>query len=422
MDEQLVAQTRAGYDAAASAYAQNLRDTSFEAGIDMAMIDHFIAQLPVAPAVLDAGCGNGRMLTYLREKVASATLSGADLSDNMLSAAKERNTDADLFQADLAALPYADDSFDGILAWYSIIHTPPHELGMIFAEFRRVLRPGGVLLVGYQTGTGQADRGARGKSNPIDAEAAARTVLRTDTAILSWPRTGQIRSTLPVLLAARRSMDGQRTANRNALTALLRTIDLGSDAWRPLTDKQIASIAAWRHHPSDDIDRLIARGGAVRLARDVIDLTGKLQANHDALRLHVSALAPSVLNIAGVGPVSAAVFLTAYSHVGRVRSEAAFASLAGAAPIAASSGNTSRHRLNGHGDRRLNSALETVARVGLSYDPDTRAYKQRRLAEGKTTREVKRMLKRYIARQIYRHLTAALTTGWTHPAQRSDQQ
>lgn len=255
----------------------------------------------------------------------------------------------------------------------------------------------------------RADRGARGKSDPIDAEDAARAVLRTDTAMLSWPRSGKIRSALRVLLAARRSMDGQRTASRNALTALLRTIDLGIDARRPLTDKQIASIAAWRHHPSDDIDRLIARDEAVRLARDVIDLTGKLEANQDALRLHVSALAPSVLDIAGVGPVSAAVFLTAYSHVGRVRSEAAFASLAGAAPIPASSGNTSRHRLNRHGDRRLNSALETVARVRLSYDADTRVYKQRRLAEGKTAREVKRMLKRYIARQIYRHFTATMT-------------
>lgn len=257
----------------------------------------------------------------------------------------------------------------------------------------------------------RVDRGSRGKSDPIDAEAAARAVLRTDTALLSWPRSGKIRSALRVLLAARRSMDTQRTASRNALTALLRTINLGIDVRHPLTDMQIASIAAWRHHPSDDIDMLIARAETVRLARDVIELTGKLATNHDALRQYVSALAPTVLNIAGVGPVSAAVFLTAYSHVGRVRSEAAFASLAGAAPVPASSGNTSRHRLNRHGDRRLNWALETVARVRLSYDPDTRAYKQRRLAEGKTGKEIKRMLKRYIARQIYRHLTVALTTG-----------
>jgi len=131
------------------------------------------------------------------------------------------------------------------------------------------------------------------------------------------------------------------------------------------------------------VDKVIARAEAVRLARDVIDLTVKLEANHDALRQYVSALAPTMLDIAGVGPVSAAVFLTAYSHAGRVRSEAAFASLAGAAPIPASSGNTNRHRLNRHGDRRLNSALETVARVRLSYDPDTRAYKQRRLAKGR---------------------------------------
>lgn len=257
----------------------------------------------------------------------------------------------------------------------------------------------------------RADRGARGKSDPIDAEAAARAVLRTDIAMLSWPRTGKIRSALRILLAARRSMDGQRTASRNALTALLRTTNLGVDARRPLTDTQITSITAWRHHSSDDIDKAIARTEAVRLARDVIDLTGKLKANHDALRQYVSALAPSVLDIAGVGSVSAAVFLTAYSHAGRIRSEAAFASLAGAAPIPASSGNTNRHRLNRHGDRRLNSALETVARVRLSYDPDTRAYKQRRLAEGKTTREVKRVLKRYIARQIYRHLTATSTAS-----------
>ncbi|WP_460521514.1 transposase, partial [Humibacter antri] len=111
----------------------------------------------------------------------------------------------------------------------------------------------------------------------------------------------------------------------------------------------------------------------------------------------------------GVGPVTAAVFLTAYSHPGRVRDEAAFAALAGASPIPASSGNTTRYRLNRNGDRQLNSALDVVARVRLSNDPDTRAYKQRRLAEGKTAREIRRILKRYIARQIYRTLATNIT-------------
>ena len=253
------------------------------------------------------------------------------------------------------------------------------------------------------------DRGARGKSDSIDAEAAARTVLRSETTTLTWPRSGRVRSALRVLLAARRSMDGQRTADRNVLTALLRTIELGMDARRPLTDRQIATIAGWRQRPGDTIDRAVGRIEAVRLAQDVLHLTALLKANLDALEEQILALAPTLLEVPGVGPVSAAVFLTAYSHPGRVHSEAAFASLAGAAPIPASSGNTSRHRLNRHGDRRLNSALETVARVRLSYDADTRAYKQRRLAEGKTSKEIKRMLKRYIARQIYRHLTTAMT-------------
>ncbi|MCE0459681.1 IS110 family transposase [Curtobacterium flaccumfaciens] len=253
----------------------------------------------------------------------------------------------------------------------------------------------------------RTDRGSRGKSDPIDAEAAARTILRTDTAALAWPRAGKLRSALRVLLVARRSMDGQRTADRNALTALLRIIDLVIDARRLLTDAQVAAIAGWRARGSEGIDRATARSEAVRLARNVLELTDRLASNLDALRQHVTELASGLLESRGVGPVSAAVLLTAYSHPGRVRNEAAFASLAGAAPIPASSGNTTRHRLNRHGDRRLNSALETVARVRLSCDPDTRAYKQRRLAEGKTTREIKRMLKRYIARQIYRQLTAS---------------
>lgn len=198
MDERLVEQTRAGYDAAATAYAESLRDTSFEAGIDLAMIDHFMTQLPAAATVLDAGCGTGRMLTYLHERDASMVLAGADLSANMLAKAKERELDADLVQADLTALPYADDAFDGILAWYSIIHTPPHALGTIFAELQRVLRPGGVVLLGYQAGTGdRAIKRPYGQpteltaflhSSPYVREALTTVGLSTDTALDRAPR------------------------------------------------------------------------------------------------------------------------------------------------------------------------------------------------------------------------------------------
>jgi transposase len=102
--------------------------------------------------------------------------------------------------------------------------------------------------------------------------------------------------------------------------------------------------------------------------------------------------------------VTAAILLTVYSHHGRVRSEAAFAALAGVSPIPASSGNTVRHRLNRHGDRQLNQVLDIIARSRMGFDPATRAYVARRTEEGKSRREIRRCLKRIIARQLYRKI------------------
>ena len=98
--------------------------------------------------------------------------------------------------------------------------------------------------------------------------------------------------------------------------------------------------------------------------------------------------------------------LTAWSHLGRIRSESAFASLAGVNPIPASSGNTVRHRINRGGDRRLNRALHMAVVTRMRMDPRTRAYVERRTAEGRTIREIRRCLKRYLAREIYRRLNS----------------
>lgn len=252
-------------------------------------------------------------------------------------------------------------------------------------------------------------RSGKGKTDAWDAESAARSVLSGDLTALGWPRAGKLRSALRVLLTARRAIDTRRTSDRNALTALLRTIGLGLDVRRPLTDRQVSLVASWRARPTDDIEQAVARSEAVRLARSVLELTEQLAQNHVALQQHVAELAPALLDTRGVGPVTAAVFLTVYSHPGRVRDEAAFASLAGVAPIPASSGNTIRHRLNRRGDRRLNSALDIVARTRMAHDPATRAYVERRRAEGRTPREIKRSLKRYIARQIYRQLSTTMS-------------
>jgi transposase len=122
------------------------------------------------------------------------------------------------------------------------------------------------------------------------------------------------------------------------------------------------------------------------------------------LTVLVRAAAPWLLEVPGVGPLSAAQVLVSWSHAGRFRSEAAFAALAGTNPIPASSGQVTRYRLNRGGDRQLNRALHTILLVRLRTDPDTRAYMTRRTAEGKTRRDAKRCLRRVIARQLFRLL------------------
>ena len=125
-----------------------------------------------------------------------------------------------------------------------------------------------------------------------------------------------------------------------------------------------------------------------------------------AISALVRAWQPELLSRCWVGPIVAATVLCAWSHPGRCGSDAAFAMLGGAAPIPASSGQTVRVRLNRSGDRQLNQALHLVVLTRLRYDPATRAYAARRRAQGKTNREIRRCLVRYVARQLYRLLEA----------------
>ena len=125
----------------------------------------------------------------------------------------------------------------------------------------------------------------------------------------------------------------------------------------------------------------------------------------------VHAVAPWLLELPGMGPISAGQVLVSWSHAGRLRSEAAFAALAGVSPIPASSGQVTRHRLNRGGDRQLNRALHTVALVRLRDDPETRAYAARRRTEGKSPREIRRCVKRAIARQLFKLLECYGSVG-----------
>jgi transposase len=250
-----------------------------------------------------------------------------------------------------------------------------------------------------------------GKSDHLDAEAAARSVIGRDYDTLARPRQAGPRAALRVLLASRLIIDQQRTANRNALTALLRGIDLGVDARKPLTDAQVRAIAAWHTGRTASADALvIARREARRLAVTVLEQTELLKDNHRQLHRLTEQLAPGLQDVPGLGPVTAAIIVCAYSHRGRVRSEAAFAALGGIAPLPASSGNTSRHRLSRSGDRQLNRAFDIAVRTRMSYDPTTRAYVARRRAEGRSNREIRRCLKRYVCRSVFRQLQTSITT------------
>ncbi len=149
---------RVAYDAVARDYAKHLPDTRAETSMDLAMVDAFadaVATSSTAARVLDAGCGTGRMSRYLADS--HCDVEGVDLSPGMIEMACHFHPDLKFGVGSLNALAYPDNYFDGVLLWYSIIHTPPVDHDRIFAEAGRVLRSGGHILIGTQSGYGVRD-------------------------------------------------------------------------------------------------------------------------------------------------------------------------------------------------------------------------------------------------------------------------
>lgn len=145
------------YDTVAADYAENIPDTGAEAPIDLAMVDMFLAKVRHAGGgeILDAGCGAGRMSRYIADRGAAVT--GVDLSPGMVAMARRDHPDLTFTVGTLQDLPYRDDTFAGILLWYSTIHATLLEQPPIFADVTRVLRPGGHVLIGFQSGEGDRD-------------------------------------------------------------------------------------------------------------------------------------------------------------------------------------------------------------------------------------------------------------------------
>lgn len=243
------------------------------------------------------------------------------------------------------------------------------------------------------------------KSDPLDAIRAAREALARPR--LGSPRRHGDRQALSVLLAARRSaVEAAGDAERQVFGLVIAAPDTIRDRLRDRKMPAMLATAAHLRIPTHSDPETATTITVLRtLARRARTLAAEAASHEKAILAIVRSWRPDLLDQLGIGPIVAATVLCAWSHPGRIHSEAAFAMLAGVAPIPANSGQvTTRHRLNRHGDRQLNRALHTITLVRTRTDPATRDYVARRTAEGKTMREIRRCLKRYIARDLYRLL------------------
>jgi transposase len=252
--------------------------------------------------------------------------------------------------------------------------------------------------------TPRAERRLRGKDDSLDAARTARAALASET--LARPRSGARREALRLLLVARRSaVDVRREALGQLRGVIVTAPDQLREKLRGLpVGRLLERCSRLRRSSSASADELATRLVLRSLARRIDAATREAAELERELLGHVRALAPRLLDEPGVGPIVAAQLIVAWSHHGRLRSEAAFARLAGVAPVPASSGQTVRHRLSRGGDRQLNRALHTVVLHRRQHDPATQAYIERRVSEGKSKRDATRLLKRYLARHLYRLL------------------
>jgi transposase len=242
------------------------------------------------------------------------------------------------------------------------------------------------------------------KSDELDAVRAARQALSRQH--LAAPRARGDREAMRVLLAARAGAVVARTKAIGQIKALIVNAPeaLRDQLRRGTTDQQLDRCSRLRTLPTHSIEHRATVRAIRSVARRALFLEAEAAEHESALEDLVATACPELLDLPGVGVITAAQFLVSWSRSGRIRNEAAFAALAGVAPTPASSGHTTRYRLNYFGDRQLNHALHTVALSRLQHHQNTKAYAARRIGEGKSPREIKRCLKRAIARKIYRVL------------------
>jgi transposase len=248
-----------------------------------------------------------------------------------------------------------------------------------------------------------------GKSDAIDAVRAARELLARPAP--ARMRADGDREALRLLMCDRDNAVASCKTARTVLASVIVTAPASvREQLRQLPrDRRARECAALTCPPGADRHTRVLHQTLAHLGQRILVLAKTAADLEKQITVIVEDMAPGLVAAEpGLGPLTAAQILLSFSHAGRIRSEAAFAMLSGTAPVPVSSGRFDRHRLNRLGDRQLNRALTTIAVSRMRSHPPTLAYVQRRIAEGKSRREARRCIKRYLARHLYRSLTSQL--------------
>ncbi len=275
-------------------------------------------------------------------------------------------------------------AIEGTGSYGTALHRDLHAGGSEVIEIRAVRRARG-----------------RNKNDTNDAIDMARTALSQDTH--AAPRTGEIREALAIYVSARAADVKTRTRLSNQLKALIVAAEPAlRERLRSLSTTMQIRTARTLRTPKNTGPAQSARIHKLReIATQITALTAVIDNDEKRLDKLTAEHAAPLRDIYGVGPINGAQILITFSHPGRFRSHAAFAAIAGTSPLEASSGRTTRHRLNRTGDRQLNAAIHRIVLTRTGKHALTDAYISRRTTEGKTPKEINRCLKRYLTRQLY---------------------
>ena len=275
--------------------------------------------------------------------------------------------------------------------------------GSYGAGILRHLADAGVAVVEVDR-PDRAERRRKGKSDTLDAEAAARAALAGRRISVPKAKSGMVESLRVLRLTRATAVKARRVALQLLRNQIVSAADEVRDPLRHLTRLQLIRVCAAARPDSGGVrDPVIGTRLALRaLARRIIELDDEVAALDELIEPLVREINPALVGALGVGvEIAGQLLVTAGDNPERMRSEAGFAMLCGVAPLPASSGKICRHRLNRGGDRAANSALHLAVITRMRLDERTKAYVARRTADGRSKREIIRCLKRDVARELY---------------------